>query len=574
MRIKSELEILNPTVRKQIIDEIEGTENKARKHEAFKRLHIYKDNVDVFVIDLLYHQFEETTVQEMSYAISNISLVRKVIDKLSRVYLNGVDRSILSKDSKINEEATEILSKLEKELDFDTHMKIINRYLKLQRNTVCYIKPCPFIDKDNNKRFRVRLSPLSPYLYDVVEEFYDRTRPLVYIMSNFDSLFHMQYTTLDPGSAAVRLGGFRHSGTGGAQHIIQGDNQDQKIADKKSDEEKEEDMGKKEYIWWTDSLHFTSIGSGIIDQKTGQAVDIRDANDDRVKNPIGEMPFENFAVDQDNSFWATGGRDLVHGGILVNSLITNYHHIGVTQGYGQMFATGKGIPKNIPVGPSKVIIFEYEEGEPVPTLDFKNSGAPLTDLMQMVEMYVALLLTTNNLSTSGVATQLGGGIAAPSGIALMIDQAESREDVQDQRQIFIDKEKNIWRKASKWIELYTQEGTIADELKGLFLPEDFDLMLQFREPRAIMSEAEKLDNIAKRKDLGINKMVELIKIDQPNLSDEEAEEKLKSIIEEKLKRMAKMMVNKPNPFDKNKEDLEEDERESIKDEGDDKGKQQ
>ena len=59
-------------------------------------------------------------------------------------------------------------------------------------------------------------------------------------------------------------------------------------------------------------------------------------------------------------------------------------------------------------------------------------------------MYIALYLTTNNLSTSGVSTQLSGGNTLPSGVALILDKAESLEDVQDQRQVFIDKEPDIF----------------------------------------------------------------------------------------------------------------------------------
>lgn len=531
MRIKSQDDILNPEVRKQIIDEIEGSENKARKHEAFKRYQVYKDETDFFVIQMLLKQFSQDTVKEMSYAVSNISLTRKVIDKLARVYAAGVDRTLES------DEDTEKLNDLEKKLEFDSVMKTVNRYLKLQRNISLFIKPCPVIDENGLEKYELKLNPLNPYLYDVVEDFYDRKKPMVYVLSNFD-IDGTYYTNMDAGSAAVRFGSFSAPIIKASPH---GDNTDQIIADEKEDEGKDEQD--KKYVWWTDKYHFTTRGATIIDADTGEDIEITSPDDERISNPILEKPFANFAVDQDNSFWAKGGKDLTNGAITVNSLITNYHHIGVYTGFGQMLMTGKKLPKQVPIGPTTIIQLEYEEGDPVPTFDFKNANAPVGDLMKMVEMYVAMLLTTNNLSTSGVSTQLKESGGAMSGIALMIDKAESMEDVQDQRQIFIDKEPKIWSIINKWLMHYASDGSLSAEYDELVLPEDFDIKLEFREQQSIMSEAEKLANIEKRKNIGLNTMVELIKMDQPSLDDKQAEDKLVKIEDEKTARMDAMVQN-------------------------------
>ena len=109
MRIKNEQDILKIEVRKTIIDEIKGSENQARKHEAYKRYLCYKDKTKDFVIEQLLRQFDQSTVEEMQYCVSNISFVRKIIDKLARVYNNGVMREIVG-----DEPATENLHALEK----------------------------------------------------------------------------------------------------------------------------------------------------------------------------------------------------------------------------------------------------------------------------------------------------------------------------------------------------------------------------------------------------------------------------------------------------------------------------
>lgn len=507
MRLKSEAEILNPKVRQTIIEEILSPENKARKDEAFKRYQCFKDKTDRYVIRQLLSQFDGDTVREMSYCLSNVSLVRKVIDKLARVYSSGVERKVEG-----DEASTQTLQTLERVLGVNTEMKKANRFLKLQRNVELYIKPCPVVGADGVERFTLKLEPLNPYLYDVIENYYDRTRPMVYVLSDYREE-QTQSTSLQAASSG--------SGLAGAIPLkakTPGDGKDQTIADTPSDEQDQ-----KTFIWWSDNYHFTTNEEGEI------------LSQGETTNPIGEVPFVSFAVDQDGRYWAQGGGDLVDGGVLVNAMLTNILHISVVQGYGQFWMKGKNIPRNIKVGPTKAILMEQNEGEPEPALGYASANPQLDELRGLVEMYVALLLTTNNLSTAGVSTQLNGGMSAPSGVALMIDKAESREDVSDQEQLFRDKEPHIWRKVSKWLTAYGDD--LVEELKALRLPEVFDVSLRFHEPQAIMSEAEKLQAIKLRKELGINTMIDLIMKDQPDLTREQAEAKLKEILEEKMARV-------------------------------------
>ena len=531
MRLRSQDEILNQDVRKQIISEIEMPENQRRKDEAYKRYQLYKDHTDRFVVDQLLRQFSASTVEEMSYAISNVSLVRKVIDKLARVYAPGTNRKVMI-DGKENEEATADLQDLEKKLEFNSRMKQTNRFLKLNRNVAHYVKPCPFIDDDGNEKHRVVLSPLLPYLYDVVEEFYDRAKPLVYILSDYEQK-SLTSSVIDPANHLnLKAHASAHINLNN-QHLSIGNKQDEKIADKKEDEETNSKT--KTYIWWTNKYHFTTDETGAVINSDGDA--IINPDDDEISNPIEMMPMVNFAIDQDGSFWAEGGDDLISSGIKINSMITNMDHIGVTQGYGQFWMSGKDLPANIETGPSKYIKLEVEEGEAQPQVGFATANPPLAELRGQVEMSVALTLTTNNLSTSGVSTQLGSSAGFANGISLMIDKSESVEDVMDQRQIFTDKEQSIWDRISAWIGVFTLDGTIDPDLEGLALPENSEVSTEFMDPPAISSESEKLDNIGKRKDLGLNTMEDLIKKDQPGLNDEQVKEKLAKIEEEKKERM-------------------------------------
>jgi hypothetical protein len=94
MQLEKEDQLLDISIRRKIIQEIKAFENQERKDEHFKRYECYKDLTNRYVIEELLKQFTQTTVEEMSYALCNLSVVRKVIDKLARVYSNGVTRTV------------------------------------------------------------------------------------------------------------------------------------------------------------------------------------------------------------------------------------------------------------------------------------------------------------------------------------------------------------------------------------------------------------------------------------------------------------------------------------------------
>ena len=192
--------------------------------------------------------------------------------------------------------------------------------------------------------------------------------------------------------------------------------------------------------------------------------------------------------------------------------------------------------------------------------EFITASPPLDALAKQVEMYLALLLTTNNLSTNGVAASLQGGILAPSGIALAIDKAESLEDVQDQRDIFVKAEIKAFRITGKWLEVFRADGVLDPDFEECIIPADEQPVTEFNDAPMIFSEKEKLDNFKLREELGINRKIEIIMKDR-GVDEAEAEQILLKIEEEKLERMLKnreqMGVPLPGEGDGDEDEEEE-----------------
>jgi len=533
MRIRFEDEILDSKVRAAIIEEIEAPENRQRKDAAYRRFEVWKDKTSKFVLEMLHLQFAQETVREMQYALSNISIVRKIIDKLAKVYSHGIIREF------DDDTDTACLNKLEKRLKMTAQMKTLNRLLKLHRNTTLYVKPTEFLDADGNSRFTVDWQPMSPYLYDVVEGFYDRTKSMVHILSNFDLRGGNHAHHGNTPDAFARRSGHHGTGSGGSLHGVNDDRKDNKIADEK--EERDIDLPKKKYVWWTDKWHFTTLGEEIVDPSTMKPfaadIDFKDA----ISNPIEESPFVDYHIDQEGNYWAEGGEDLVDGAILINSLLTNAHHIGVTQGFGQLVLTGKDLPSTISLGPNKMIGLPQEStDDPTPTAEFITSSPPLEALAKQAETQLALLMTTNNLSTSGIASSLEGGMTAPSGIALTLDKAESLEDVKDQTAIFAEGEIPAIKKTALWLQHFKETNQLDEELDDCIIPSEEDVQIQFNAAQIIMSESEKLADLKSRQDLGLNLKVELIMKDR-GIDRAQADEILVAIEAEKTAAMMDMM---------------------------------
>lgn len=512
IRLKSEDQILDAATRKRIIEEIEGSENKRRKNEAYKRYMCFKDKTNRYVVELFLEHLEEETVREMLCAIANISITKKVIDKLAKVYNYGVEREVVG-----DKAATAMIENMNKVLCLNTTLKQTNRFLRLQKNVALYFKPCP-TKEDGVDKWRINPEPMNPYLYDVVEGFYDRTEPMVYIMSDFKPLMANSYSLFDPGRRPLI--------NNNTPLVQEGNNKDEIIADTPEDQGQNE---RKKYIIWSNSYHFTCYSDGEI---------VPDAENPNNENPFGICPIVNFAIDQDGSFWAQGGGDIVDGGILLNAVLSHTMYLGIVQGYGQFWMTGENLPRKIKLGPLQAILAEYKDEQKEPKMGFMSANPQLSALRELVDMYIALMLTTNNLSTTGVQSQLSGNRNLASGVALVIDKAESLEDVLDQQQVFLDKEPEIFEVISAISATYGD--AMVEDQKGLVLPEGFEdkLSIKFNEPQVIVSEAEKLQNLKLRQDLGIDSMLDLIKKEDPSLTDEQAQEKLTNLMGEKLKEVA------------------------------------
>lgn len=518
MKLFFEDQILDAKFRKQVIDEITAPENIERKREYLKRYEIYKDKTKKWVKKALLDEgLEPETVVQMVNRGSNVSICRKVVNKLARTYSGGVERQ-----AEVDEVSNQI-HEYARLLSFDEKMRKGDRYRELHKNCLFQIVPEMVSDITEAQRvFKPKMRVMAPWQYDVIEDSRDNEVMRVVILSDF----------VEQGGvmAASEYRAGVHDDT-----VLHGqtNNKDDLIADSPSDSGKGQ---KRLFVWWSDKYHFQT-------NENGEIVTI-EGNEEGL-NPIEILPFANNPDEQDGEFWAQGGDDLIDGSILVNKLLTDMFFIAFLQGFGQWVFKGKNISEKFKMGPNHAIILDYDPSndDPAPDADIISSNPPLDAWMRMIEQYVALLLTTNNLSPSNVAMKLDAN-QFPSGIALLIEKSEATDDISDKQKSYKDIERKLWEVLRRWHNLYFDTGELSDDYSWLGrFPDEMDVAIKFNDIKPVVTEKEKLEMIKLRKELGLDSAIDLLKLDNPDLTDQEAEEKLKSIMEEKLENMARFAQN-------------------------------
>lgn len=528
-KIGNEDSILDLSMRMKIISDIEGPENSERKDISKKRYEVFKDNTAQFVIENLRSELGHEVVKEIIHRTSNISICRKIVDKKALVYKDGARRTL----SPLVEDDQVKLDELIDITGFNSVVKKVNSYLELFKNTEVYIYP--YYDSAQDA-WDIKLKVLRPHDYDVVEDAENPEIGRVYVFSYYTSA-----DASDSRYADVNESGF-HDRNDSSLSFRAGDQRDQTIADSPSDE----GANDKEYVWWTNKFHFTTDGSGRV---------IKDKSPEDLLNPIGELPFVNFSKDKDGSFWALGGEDLVDGSILINMLLTDLYYIAKLQGMGIFYLFGKGVPKSIKVGPSDAIILETNEESPEPKIGFASSNPPIEAHMKMIEQYLAMLLSTNNLEVNTIQGELKA-TSANSGIQEMIRRAENTDDIEYQREQYKRKEPEIFRKLIKWINFYGDKNLVAERFEDIVgLDPEHKIKLTFNAPSQFMTEGERLEIIEKRRDLSLDSVIDSMIRDNPELTLEEAESKVVRILEERLKfNMLTKQILKMGGEDENKEE--------------------
>lgn len=477
IKIKKENEVMDLAFRKGAINFFKKDVDRVEQSRV--RQDIFNDKTRKYVISAMVEESGDKTIRkDIENRASNISFAKKIIKKKAMIYKDGARRIASMPDKQdVVDLATDLLN-------INMVQKKTNRYSELHKNAI--VGCLPFKNEVTSKYY-LKARTLAPHEYFPIVDSVDNEKLRGVVIP-----YQITVNKMVSGEASR---GKRN-----------GDN----------DEVMGRTVEATQYIWWLSNYHFTTDAKGEIIEG------LQDAN---FSNPIGKLPFADFSQIKDGTFIVEGGNDLIESSLLLNVLLTDMYYITKYQGMGLGYLFGKGVPKNLKVGPSSFISLEVEENDPTPQIGFATSNPPIDAHIRQVEQQLAMLLSTNGVDAGTIA----GTLTAQniSGVSKIVDKADLTDDIEDQKEIYRDNEPILYDIIFSWVKIFGKEKLDAKFADLYFDGVDkLEVTTTFNQAAAYSTEEERLRIIEKRLELGLDSLEDALRRDNSEISKEDILKKL------------------------------------------------
>jgi hypothetical protein len=462
------LNYANPTIREQIIQEINQKENIDRKAISLGQFEIYSDRIKTQVENYLKGFYSEKTVKEMPI-VSTINLAKRIANQEGAIYDNAPVRTFEG----VSDEQKAALEKLYKDLGVNQLFQKANRMFKLQDQIHIQLTL-------GNRKLKPKV--LMAHQLDVVPSPFDPEEADAYIVNGFDRSMYSP------------------------DIVSEVDSQNQLIADQ--DDYK---ANTKRMALWSDQFNFVMDKDGNI------------LSPDPM-NPIKIKPFVEVSRIKDGEYWFRTGAALTDFTIQFCAALSDLAQIIRVQGFGQAFIKGleSMIPTEVIVGPSRIIKLPIDPNSNVTTeFGFANPSPDLAGSLQFIEMVLSAFLTSRGLDPSTV----NGKAAAEkfsSGLDRLLSLIDDFKPARDDFDLFEKAERDFFNILKVYLNTYGGSEFLPDLNIGQ-IPEKATVTVKYAGPELIMTESDKIDLGMKKIESGFFGIIETI-MDVRGVSREQAEQ--------------------------------------------------
>jgi hypothetical protein len=196
------------------------------------------------------------------------------------------------------------------------------------------------------------------------------------------------------------------------------------------------------------------------------------------------------------------------------------------QSFGQLvvkYPEGQTMPDVISQGMFTFLkLPQAGEGQPETTADYISPKPDLSSSLEVFRGYIAAMLDEHQINAGVVA---GNVEKFTSGLDRLLSQADTNEVIESNQEEFAKCEKSLFELIKTFY-----------ELKSSYKITSKQLMIKYIKPTPSMGEKEILDNAKLKMDLGIIERYEILQALDPNLEDEQAEERIDEIDENKAEK--------------------------------------
>jgi hypothetical protein len=486
--------------RLQIIDEINGPENKKRKDDSFICSEVYNGRLRQYVIEYLCTLFHPDTVKEMPVQ-SGCHLTKKIVKERATIYNDSVNRNF----EDVSDEQLAVLESIYKDTQVDYLMGKANEFFVLQNQVMLQLVP-----KDGAFKLKV----LKMHHFDAITAKDDPTELIGVVISSYDKKFkrdeHGNFNPLDTGSISNPHKGIRPDGV------------DQAIAD-------EDDTGPSTFEVWTKKYFDKELQQEIPAMQFIMDKDGSILSQDPL-SPIDILPFVSIHGYQDHQFYAEDQKSMTEFCIEYNSINSELAQMFRMQSYSQAVLTGPPelLPKDseFAVGPNRTLILKSDPDLGSCDFSFRSPGGNVQGGIEYLEMLLAQFLSSIGVDPKVISKE--SGQTFNSGIERLLSMIERYSATKNDYILFEQAEKNLLRIIKAYLEAY--QGTDILDLKYRVQPlSDYcEVTVNYSKPEGATTFKEKVEQQEKLMALGLANRTTAVK-ELYGFGQEEAEEYIRKI---------------------------------------------
>lgn len=448
--------------RKNVVQEISAEENITRKRFEQRKFDIYRNRQAAYVLERLYDEFSPKTVQRMRKVLS-INPCKRIIDQMGSIYSREPKRHF----SNVDERQELGLHNLYHYAQVDEQMRLANRYYKLHDQATLWVVP-----KEN----KVCVRALTPKDYDVVPSAENPERAYAYILNVWD--VDTRRSTNNYGSTPQV-----------DYSYYQNDQRNQKIAD-----DSDRLSAHKRFVFWTPEYHFMCDGEG-------------DVIGEFVENPIGMLPFVDIATEKDFQFFVRRGNAVAEFTIDLLSQLSDLADISRLQGHSQAIIYSTEEPRDLVIGPNKVMWLKQDPNPnaPQPKFEFSSPSPDLNASLEIINTQLKMFLTSVGLDP-GVISGSSQARSFTSGVDHLLSNIDKFQASQEDMDLFRRVETELFEKMAAWsnyMQGISDETALRPELQFGQISDDVSLEIKFAEPQSVRTMSEVEDSVIKRLEIGL-----------------------------------------------------------------------
>jgi hypothetical protein len=492
------LNLLDSNVIKQIVTELDNGEERDRKKSSFDNWQIYSGNQDPYVQESIKQRRPRSW---KSYNISDISVSSMVTQKKSKSYKQQPLRFV----EKENENKNERLAEIYKEANAIRQMPFFDTVTNLHKYALMWVN---YLVDEDQQSGKYHFTTLQPFEFSVVR------------------------SKQDGELLAVILNHPHRDITAGAG---QGDGLDGLLAESQADSSAESRIYR---MWSKDNYVVIKIEENELMTASGAKIEksityLPNPDNPSNINILGRIPFvyvsTELAIDYPTP--SPLGSQSTRFGVMMSELITSADLQGTSTLTFKYPSHMQGQFDKISTGLTDVIeLPQSSNDEDAPTEADYISPSP--DLANQKDAYMSYLEGVLSQHGINVGQAMAKDVeASSSGIALAIKNANIDDIISANQQIFVQAEKEMFEIVKAW----------ESWLGSTVFDDEDELQITFKKPKVLISDKEVLDNIKMRIDMGLMQKHEALMELDPNLSEQEAKDKLEEIEKEKQSNMIKFM---------------------------------